>query len=147
MQLDFHLGLQGAAVRGLARRLSLTLVPLGLAMWAGHSLFHAVTGWSTAWPAVQRAALDIGIAGLGEPRWTSLQALLTPDSLLALQLFLLDAGLLLTLYAGWRIMHAATTRSDATIGLQLSWAGLALVLYASGVWTFLQPMQMRGMVH
>jgi ferredoxin len=138
---------QGAAFRGLASRLSLTLVPLGLAMWAGHSLFHAVTGWSTAWPAVQRAALDMGFAGLGEPRWTSLPALVTPDSLLSLQLFLLDAGLLLTLYAGWRIMHAATTRSDATIGLQLSWAGLTLVLYASGVWTFLQPMQMRGMVH
>ena len=116
-------------------------------MWAGHSLFHVVTGWSTAWPAVQRAAIDIGIAGLGEPRWTSLPALLTPDSLLALQLLLLDAGLLLTLYAGWRIMRAATARSGATIGLQLSWAGLALVLYASGVWTFLQPMQMRGMVH
>ena len=136
-----------AALRGLACRLSLTLVPLGLAMWAGHSLFHLVTGWSTAWPTVQRAALDIGIAGLGEPRWTSLPALLTPDSLLALQLFLLDAGFLLTLYAGWRITRAATARSGATIGLQLSWAGLALVLYASGVWTFLQPMQMRGMVH
>ena len=84
---------------------------------------------------------------LGEPRWTSLPALLTPDSLLALQLLLLDAGLLLTLYAGWRIMRAGTARSGAAVGLQLSWAGLALVLYASGVWTFLQPMQMRGMVH
>ena len=54
-----------ASLRGLACRLSLTLVPLGLAMWAGHSLFHVVTGWSTAWPAVQRAAIDLGIAGLG----------------------------------------------------------------------------------
>ena len=62
-------------------------------------------------------------------------------------MFLLDAGLLLTLYAGWRIMRDGTARSGATVGLQLSWAGLALVLYASGVWTFLQPMQMRGMVH
>ena len=136
-----------AALRGLACRLSLTLVPLGLAMWAGHSLFHLVTGWTTAWPTVQRAAIDIGLAGLGEPRWTPLPALLTPDSLLALQLLLLDAGFLLTLYAGWRITRVATARSGATIGLTLSWAGLALVLYASGVWTFLQPMQMRGMVH
>ena len=135
-----------AAFRGLACRLSLTFVPLGLAMWAGHSLFHLATGWTTAWPAVQRAAIDIGIAGLGEPRWTSLPALLAPGSLLSLQLLLLDAGFLLTLYAGWRITRAAT-RSGAPVGLQLSWAGLAVALYASGVWTFLQPMQMRGMVH
>ena len=89
----------------------------------------------------------MGIDGLGHPLWTALPALLRPDSLLALQLFLLDAGLLLTLYAGWRIMRAGTARSRGTVGLQLSWAGLALALYASGVWTFLQPMQMRGMVH
>ena len=48
-------GAAGAPLRGLASlrtacRLSLALVPLGLAMWAGHSLFHVVTGWSTAWP-------------------------------------------------------------------------------------------------
>ncbi len=116
-------------------------------MWAGHSLFHAVTGWRTAWPAMQNAALNVGIGGLGKPLWTSLPALLTPDSLLALQLLLLDAGLLLTLYAGWRIIRGGTARSAVTIGLQLSWVGLAVVLYASGVWTFLQPMQMRGMVH
>ena len=56
-------------------------------MWAGHSLFHMVTDWSSVWPTMQRFALDIGITGLGEPRWTALPALLTPDSLLALQLF------------------------------------------------------------
>jgi ferredoxin len=136
-----------AALRGLACRLSLTFVPLGLAMWAGHSLFHVVTGWSSAWPAMQRVAVDMGIRGLGDPLWTSLPPLLRPDALLAFQLFLLDAGFLMTLYAGWRIIRAGTARSGATIGLQLSWAGLAVVLYASGVWTVLQPMQMRGMVH
>ena len=136
-----------ASLRGLACRLSLTLVPLGLAMWAGHSLFHAVTGWSTAWPAVQRAATDLGIGALGTPSWMSLPTLLRLESLLTLQIILLDAGLLLTLYAGWRIMRDGRSRSGATVGLLLSWAGLVLVLYASGVWTFLQPMQMRGMVH
>ena len=136
-----------ASLRGLACRLSLTLVPLGLAMWAGHSLFHAATGWSTAWPTVQRAAIDLGIGALGTPSWTSLPSLLRLESVLTLQIILLDAGLLLTLYAGWRIMRDGTARSGATVGLQLSWAGLVLVLYASGVWTFLQPMQMRGMVH
>ena len=135
-----------ASLRGLACRLSLALVPLGLAMWAGHSLFHVVTGWSTGWPTMQRIGSDVGI-GLGKPLWTAMPALLRPDSLLSLQLFLLDAGLLLTLYAGWRIMREGAARSGPTVGLLLSWAGLALVLYASGVWTFLQPMQMRGMVH
>jgi cytochrome c oxidase assembly factor CtaG/ferredoxin len=138
---------RAASLRGLACRLSLAFVPLGLAMWAGHSLFHMVTGWSALGPTLQRAAIDMGIAGLGEPVWTSLPALLRPDSILSLQLLLLDAGLLLTLYAGWRIRRAGPARSGATVGLQLSWACLALVLYASGVWTFLQPMQIRGMVH
>ena len=136
-----------ASLRGLACRLSLTLVPLGVAMWAGHSLFHVVTGWSTAWPVAQRVAIAMGIAGLGDPFWTALPALLKPDSLLAVQLFLLDVGFLLTLYAGWRITRAATGRSRGTVGLQFSWATLAVALYVSGVWTFLQPMQMRGMVH
>ncbi len=136
-----------ASLQGIACRLSLTLVPLGLAMWTGHSLFHMVTGWSSVWPTMQRAAIDMGINGLGEPLWAAVPALLTPDSLLALQLLLLDAGFLLTLYAGWRIMRPAPARSGASVGLRVSWAGLALVLYASGVWTFLQPMQMRGMVH
>ncbi len=136
-----------ASLRGLACRLSLALVPLGLAMWAGHSIFHMATDWNRIWPTTQRVALDVGIAGLGEPIWTGLPSLLTPDSLLAVQLCLLDAGFLLTLYTGWRIMRPATLRSGAAVGLQLSWAGLALVLYVSGVWTFLQPMQMRGMVH
>ena len=88
-----------ASLRGLACRLSLALVPLGLAMWAGHSLFHVVTGWSTVWPTMRRIGSDVGI-GLGKPLWTAMPALLRPDSLLSLQLFLLDAGLLLTLYAG-----------------------------------------------
>jgi hypothetical protein len=66
--------------------------------------------------------------------------LLRTDTLLDVQLLLLDAGLLLSLYAGWRVAHAS-------IRLWVPWALLVAGLYAGGVWVFLQPMQMRSMVH
>ncbi len=46
--------------RELFCRFSLSLVPLGAAMWAGHFLFHLSTGWGSAWEVIQRAANDIG---------------------------------------------------------------------------------------
>jgi hypothetical protein len=55
-----------------------------------------------------------------------------------LQILLLDAGLLLTLYLLWRI---------GGIVAGVPWALLSVGLYAAGVWIFLQPMQMRGMMH
>jgi ferredoxin len=56
----------------------------------------------------------------------------------SLQIIILDAGLLLTLYAGWRSLTRAR---------ELSFFGaIACGLYAAGIWILLQPMQMRGMM-
>ncbi len=62
-------------------------------------------------------------------------------SVVWLQILLLEAGLLLTLYVAWRIA------AGVFVKLFLPWAIVACLLFASGIWTFFQPMQMRGMMH
>ena len=46
--------------RELFCRFSQALLPLGLAMWAAHLLFHLFTGWATLGPALHQAAADLG---------------------------------------------------------------------------------------
>lgn len=100
------------SAREARARLALTLVPLGMGMWAGHWLFHLLT----APPFVASGA-----------------------ALLGLELTLLDAGLLGSLYAAWRVAGSARKL--------LPWAAVAAVLWVCGVWILLQPMPMRGMLH
>jgi hypothetical protein len=136
-----------SATREIFCRFALALVPAGLAMWGAHLLFHLSTSWSTAWPVLQRAAWDLGFPWLGVPRWAGPTPLLTPDMLLDVQLVLLDAGLLLSLYVGWRIAQAYTKKLRDVLLLLTPWASLVAGLYVSGIWVFLQRMQMRGMMH
>ncbi len=100
----------GLVSRRFTVRLSFALVPVGISMWAAHLLYHLGTAW---FPTVS-------------------------TRLAPLQILLLDAGLLLTLYLLWRI---------GGIVAGVPWALLSVGLYAAGVWIFLQPMQMRGMMH
>jgi ferredoxin len=133
--------------RELFCRFSMALLPVGLAMWGAHVFFHLSSAWSTAWPVMQRAAGDLGVGWLGTPRWTASSPLLAADAMLAVRLLLLDAGILLSLYVGWRIARGYTSSSQDGLLLLAPWATIAAVLYAAGVWVVLQPMQMRGMAH
>jgi hypothetical protein len=58
---------------------------------------------------------------------------------------LLDAGLLATLYLGWRIARVHVSRLRSALGLVAPWGSVVVALYAFGIWTCLQAMQMRGM--
>jgi hypothetical protein len=145
-------GMMAWAARGRARlrssgqvlcRLALALVPLGLSMWSAHVLFHLLTGWSSLWPVAQRVAADIGVHVLGEASWGMVSPLVSADGMLRLQILLLDFGLLVSLYVGWRVVRGAGLRLVPLV----PWVTVAVSLYAVGVWTFLQPMAMRGMVH
>jgi hypothetical protein len=69
--------------------------------------------------------------------------LLPAKSMLSVQLLVLDAGLLLTLYLGWRLAQQWAGRA---LLLLLPWATIVAGTYAAGVWILLQPMQMRGMI-
>ena len=59
---------------------------------------------------------------------------------------LLDLGLLLTLWTGWRIAGTCARDSGRALRLVGPWAAVAVALWIGGVWTFLQPMQMRGLM-
>ena len=132
--------------RELFCRFSLALVPLGAAMWAAHFLFHLLSGYGTAWPVLQQASGDFGFHFLGQPDWALAGLRVNADSLLILQTLVLDAGLLLTLYVGWRIARDHAPRARAALGLMTPWACVAVALFVIGIWIFLQPMQMRGMM-
>jgi hypothetical protein len=71
--------------------------------------------------------------------------MMSASALLHLQILLLDAGLLLALYVGWRIARSCVASVRASLGLVVPWAGVSIALYVSGIWIFLQPMHMRGM--
>jgi ferredoxin len=96
-----------------ARRLAFSLVPLGVAMWAAHLLFHAASVWTTA-------------------------------SVTWLQVLLLEAGLLFTLYTAWRIAQELAAAGGSLLNRFAPWAGVACLLFTAGIWVFFQPMQMRG---
>jgi cytochrome c oxidase assembly factor CtaG len=134
-------------IRELFCRYSLALLPVGLAMWTAHLLFHLSTAWSSLWPVLQRASIDLGVGWLGAPHWRTASSILSTDTLLACQILVLDLGLLLSLYLGWRIAAAYSTRVASRLPLLAPWATLLVGLYIAGIWVFLQPMQMRGMVH
>ena len=122
-------------------RFSLSLVPTGFGMWLAHFVFHFFTAALTPIPVVHRMAHDLGVAG-SEPTWSV--SSLAFYSLPGLELFLLDLGLLLSLYIGWRIAgQMSSTRRFVTF---LPWGLLVGLLYATGVWIIFQPMEMRGMM-
>ena len=77
-----------------------------------------------------------------EPVWSV--SSLAFYSLPGLELFLLDLGLLLSLYVAWRI--AGQMGSARRFSTFVPWGLLAASLYAAGVWIIFQPMEMRGMM-
>lgn len=135
-----------APLRVLACRFAYALVPLGLGMWTAHFLFHCLTGAPALRPLVQRVAADLGTPVLGVPAW-SMSAAASPEWLTALQLVFLDAGLLASLYAGWRIAVQSRGRGRRALALLAPWTPVIAGLWVTGVWIVFQPMQMRGMMH
>jgi hypothetical protein len=107
-------------------------------MWVAHLLYHLAIGWEGVWPALERAVT-------GRVVFFPIPAI--PAWLVPVQLLVLDAGLLLTLYVAWRVAVQYASNIRAKLGLMAPWAALACGLYAAGVWILLQPMQMRGMLH
>jgi ferredoxin len=129
-------GQPGVGVLAVATRFAYALVPLGFGMWLAHSTFHLVTGFDTAVPVTQRFAADLGFTSFGDPGWVRACCRELPAWLLPLEILVLDVGLLLSLYAGYRL--APTLKALAP------WALLMVLLFAVGVWVLFQPMQMRG---
>jgi cytochrome c oxidase assembly factor CtaG len=131
--------------RELIRRFSLALVPLAAGMWAAHFSFHFLTGWNSAWPVFQRVIGDFGLAAANQQGFLGSSVGFSIDNVRILQTLLLDIGLLATLYLGWRIARAYAPKLRLALRVMTPWGCVAVALYLFGVWTCLQPMQMRGL--
>ncbi|MCP4241832.1 MAG: cytochrome c oxidase assembly protein [Myxococcota bacterium] len=140
------IGTRDVSIGRIVVQLSPSLIPLGFSMWLAHFSFHLGTGMGTLAPAADRALAGLGLtAGIpfsGSKPAGALTGALFPD----LELWLLGAGLVVTVAVGWRLARTLAPDPGAALRLGLPWAALALVLYAAGIWIALQPMQMRGMV-
>jgi hypothetical protein len=131
--------------REMIGRFSLALVPLASAMWAAHYLFHFLLGWDSILPVFQRVLSDLGWAVTSQSSSSGSGPMISMDHLRILQTLLLDVGLLATLYLGWRIARVYAPKLRSAFGVMAPWGSVAVSLYAFGIWTCLQPMQMRGM--
>ena len=136
-----------AALRTIVCRFAAACVPLGLAMWTAHFLFHFATGAGALRPVVQRIAADLGGALFGAPAYAAAAPGMSSDWITPLQLILLDVGLLSALYSAWRIAAHDGGRGTRAVAMVAPWAFLMVALWTAGVWIVFQPMEMRGMIH
>jgi len=113
--------------------------PLGVSMWAAHFLFHFASAALTPWPVLQRLAKDVGLSQT-LPDWNI--ASMNLANLPALEILLLNAGGLFTLWLLWK--KTLATPQNHPFSTFLPWAFLACSLFAFGIWIVLQPMEMRG---
>lgn len=128
----------------VATRFSYALVPIGFCMWLAHYGFHLAASFGSAVPAVERFTCDLGWTVLGQPRWTRDCCAPVADWLPRLEIFVLDLGLLLSLYAAYRIAVNLSHRGTRILATLWPWVVLIVFLFAVGIWIVLQPMQMRG---
>ncbi len=119
------------------RRQAMTLVPLALAIWAAHFLYHLATAGPSVVPVLFRA--------LALPAETGAGSFVGGATVSAIEILVLDFGLLLTLYAGWRLAGELSRERPLRLFAPLAFAASAL--WAAGAWVLLQPMAMRGMLH
>jgi hypothetical protein len=128
----------------IATRFSYALVPLGFGMWLAHYSFHFVTSYDTIVPVAVRFVRDLGLTSLPQPHWVAACCRPVGEWLLRLEIIFLDVGLLLSLYTGYRISQAQSSRLSRPEWALAPWALLMGLLFAAGIWIVFQPMQMRG---
>jgi ferredoxin len=136
-------GLSGSQL-SVATRYAFALAPLGFGMWLAHYSFHFLTSFDTIVPTFQRFAVEHGWIALGESEWSGSCCRPVADWLPRLEILFLELGMLLSLYAGWRISLARCSGARQALQALLPWALLIVLLFAVGIWIVLQPMQMRG---
>jgi len=141
-RVSARLSASGRTPRDMICAFAPGLIPLGVSMWAAHFIFHLFTGSHTAIPVFQRLFHDAGFAPSLRPAWGIRS--FAWSGLLGVELLLLDAGLLLTLYILWRKAETIGRKTPGAAGAFAPWAFLAVALFIFGVWILFQPMEMRG---
>ncbi|MEX1020496.1 MAG: hypothetical protein WDZ49_12610 [Litorilinea sp.] len=133
-------------VRGLLLRYAYAFVPVGLAVWTAHYLFHLLIAPLTIIPALQNFWVNVaGFPLLGMPEWRLGAAWIPPlDAIQTLQMVILAVGLGMSGAVVWRAACAATPIRARALQQALPWLLILSVLTILAAWIFLQPMEMRG---
>jgi hypothetical protein len=130
-------------------------------MWSAHLGLHLATSASSLSPMLHHAYADLGgmaggtnfssphamaaVMAMSRPVDTMLVPGAKGFSVLSLQVWALDVGLLWSLYAGWKIAGQMATSQKARLAMFAIWAAGGAAMYAACIWLCTQPMQMRGM--
>ena len=120
----------------------MTMTPLGFAMWLSHFVFHLFTGSHMPIPVVQRIALDLQMTFLGKPNW-GIASWAIPQ-LLDFEILFLDLGLLVSLYAGWRVAQRYNSTIKRCLLIFTPWSLVYILFFLVAIWIIFQPMDMRG---
>ncbi len=128
-------------VRWMTRNI-LHLAPMGFGLWSAHWVAHLGVGLPLLGPILQRWAAN-GL-GWGWPMGFTALPLAFRETLPVLQVMLLDAGFLATLWLMWTVSGRWTSGSGNRWRAFLPWAVLAMVLQGTALWMLLQPMAPRG---
>jgi hypothetical protein len=113
-------------------------------MWLAHYSFHFLASFDGVTSALERFAGDLGWPIPGKPDWARACCQAVADWIPRLEILFLDLGLLLSLYVAYRIALEQAQRASQALKVLAPWAALIVLLFATGVWIVLQPMQMRG---
>jgi hypothetical protein len=127
-------------------RYAVALVPLGFGMWLAHGSFHLLTSYDAAVPTAQRFVSDLGWPLLGAADWSRACCRPVATWLLRLEVLFLQLGMLLSLYAAYRISLQLCAGPARALKALAPWAFLIVFLHLAGIWIVMQPMQMRGML-
>ncbi len=123
-------------------------VPLGLAVWTAHYLFHFLIGAFTIVPALQQFfARTIGLALLGQPNW-QLATELIPSVATAqiIQAVVMLGGMAWALAVAWTGAKARRSDTRSALAEALPWLLIILIMGLISLGIFSLPMEMRGSV-
>ena len=140
--LSRSLGGLAVPLKSLISDFAPTLVPLGFAMWLAHLVFHLFTGSHTPIPVIQRVVQDLHLPLFGVPDW-SIASWAVPQ-LLDFEILFLDFGLLLSLYAGWKVAQRCGNANSRSLLIFAPWSLLYILFFLVAIWIIFQPMDMRG---
>jgi cytochrome c oxidase assembly factor CtaG len=140
--LSRRLGQLQVPLKPLISDFAMTLVPLGFAMWLAHFVFHLFTGSHLPIPVLQRIAMDLHLPFLGMPDW-GIASWAIPQ-LLDFQILSLDLGLLVSLYAGWKVAQRYHQSKNRSLLILIPWSLVYLLFFLVAVWLIFQPMDLRG---
>ncbi|MGA8656277.1 MAG: cytochrome c oxidase assembly protein [Chthoniobacterales bacterium] len=136
----------GSSFKEVLCTFAMSLIPIGAGMWLAHFIFHLFTASHTPVPVIQRIASELRVPFAGHPDW-AIRSWTVPE-LLDFEMLFLDLGLLLTLYAAWRVAQKFDRKGSKAVLIFAPWAVIATLLFCYGVWILFQPMEMRGtMMH